>query len=46
MDHGLPLCKKLKSEIRIGDAREVDRLRSKKMRRTRITEERNWLGGG
>jgi hypothetical protein len=40
-----PLHKKLKSETYIGDARKGDHLRSGKMRRVCISEDRNWLGG-
>jgi hypothetical protein len=39
------LCKKLKWETHIGDARKGDRLRSEKMRRTHISEDWNWLSG-
>jgi hypothetical protein len=44
----LPLAqhKKLKLETQIGDARKGDHLRSGKMRRARINEDQNWLGGG
>jgi hypothetical protein len=40
------LHKKLKSETQIRDASKCDRLQSRKMRRTRIIEDQNWLGGG
>jgi hypothetical protein len=41
-----PLRKKLKSETQIRDKRKDGHLRSEKMRRVRISEDRNWLGGG